>query len=115
MVLSCTKGELTELPPTHRLASLLAPYLPTFLCRLGSLRFVVLMCCFADNAERNIFRFLAPPVVFIRNSPATRAGFLAYLILLHLWAFVILGFHSHFDETLATSQGEQTLQGKYTG
>ncbi|CAM9174389.1 unnamed protein product, partial [Discosporangium mesarthrocarpum] len=34
-------------------------------------------------------------VVFLRNVPVARAFFLAYLILLHVWAFVVLGMHSH--------------------
>eukprot|EP00904_Undaria_pinnatifida_P004292 jgi/Undpi1/13864/HiC_scaffold_9.g03515.m1 len=32
-------------------------------------------------------------VVFLRNSSVARAAFMAYLLLLHLWAFAVLGFH----------------------
>lgn len=32
-------------------------------------------------------------VVFLRNSSVARASFLGYLLLLHLWAFAVLGFH----------------------
>lgn len=35
------------------------------------------------------------PVVLVRNSPGARAAFVGYLVLLHLWAFVILGLRSH--------------------
>ncbi|CAM9830130.1 unnamed protein product, partial [Ectocarpus sp. 12 AP-2014] len=33
-------------------------------------------------------------VVFLRNSSVARAAFLAYLLLLHLWAFALVGLHS---------------------
>lgn len=33
-------------------------------------------------------------MVFLRNSSVARAAFLAYLLLLHLWAFAVVSFHS---------------------
>lgn len=37
------------------------------------------------------------PVVgrYLRRNPLARAGFLLYLVLIHLWSFVILFFHAH--------------------
>lgn len=36
---------------------------------------------------------------YLRRNPLARAGFISYLILIHLWSFVILFFHAHsFDE-----------------
>lgn len=32
--------------------------------------------------------------MFLRNSSVARAVFLAYLLLLHFWAFAIVSFHS---------------------
>ena len=36
---------------------------------------------------------------YLRRNPLARAGFIFYLILIHLWSFVILFFHAHsFEE-----------------
>jgi len=37
---------------------------------------------------------------YLRRNPIARAGFIFYLILIHLWTFVILSFHVHSFETI---------------
>jgi len=37
---------------------------------------------------------------YLRRNPIARAGFIFYLILIHLWTFVILFFHAHSFETI---------------
>jgi hypothetical protein len=36
---------------------------------------------------------------YLRRNPLARAGFIFYLILIHLWTFVLLFFHAHSFET----------------
>lgn len=47
---------------------------------------LLLSCCWPSTA-------CVTTVVFLRNSSVARASFLGYLLLLHLWAFAVLGFH----------------------
>ncbi|CAM9415538.1 unnamed protein product, partial [Hapterophycus canaliculatus] len=60
-------------------------------------------------------RHTVQAVVFLRNSSAARAVFLAYLLLLHLWAFAIVSFHSstleHMKHPAELSGNENHGQG----
>ena len=43
---------------------------------------------------------------YLRKNPLARAGFIFYLILIHLWTFVLLFFHAHsFDANLERDSG----------
>lgn len=37
---------------------------------------------------------------YLRSNPIARAGFLLYLLLIHLWTFVLFIFHAHGFETV---------------
>jgi len=37
---------------------------------------------------------------YLRRNPLARAGFIFYLILIHLWTFVLLFFHAHSFNTI---------------
>jgi hypothetical protein len=39
--------------------------------------------------------YLLFPGKYLRRNPLARAGFIFYLIMIHLWSFVILFFHAH--------------------
>jgi hypothetical protein len=36
---------------------------------------------------------------YLRRNPLARAGFIFYLLLIHLWTFVLLFFHAHYFES----------------
>ena len=36
---------------------------------------------------------------YLRRNPIARAGFIFYLLLIHIWTFVLLFFHAHSFET----------------
>ena len=36
---------------------------------------------------------------YLRRNPLARAGFILYLIMIHLWTFVLLFFHAHSFDT----------------
>ena len=43
---------------------------------------------------------------YLRRNPLARAGFIFYLILIHLWTFVLLFFHAHsFDVSRGSEFG----------
>jgi len=37
---------------------------------------------------------------FLRYNPLARGGFILYLLILHLWTFFVLFFHTHSYETV---------------
>eukprot|EP00536_Pseudo-nitzschia_multiseries_P011206 jgi/Psemu1/307996/fgenesh1_kg.370_\ len=46
--------------------------------------------------------FAASTGKYLRRNPFARAGFIFYLMLIHLWTFVLLFFHAHSFDTLPT-------------
>jgi hypothetical protein len=53
---------------------------------------------------------------YLRRNPLARAGFIFYLIIIHLWSFVILFFHAHsfqehgdFGASVGVSHGPYAL------
>jgi hypothetical protein len=38
---------------------------------------------------------------YLKRNPLARAGFIFYLVLIHLWTFVLLFFHAHSFDTIA--------------
>jgi hypothetical protein len=43
--------------------------------------------------------FAVSTAKYLRKNPMARAGFISYLLLIHLWTFVVLFFHAHSLET----------------
>ena len=42
---------------------------------------------------------------YLRRNPIARAGFIFYLLLIHLWTFVLLFFHAHSFDTMGDDTG----------
>lgn len=47
---------------------------------------------------------------YLRRNPIARAGFIFYLLLLHLWTFVLLFFHAHSFDTVGDDTGASALR-----
>ena len=50
---------------------------------------------------------LPTPIRFLRSQPLVRLGFVLYLLVLHLWVLVVLGWHTHnleLDEPLTNKR-----------
>ena len=63
----------------------------------------------ADAAQRvdALDKFALDTGRFLRYNPMARLLFLVYLIMLHLWALVVLAFHSHNLEKMHADTGGQ--------
>lgn len=55
--------------------------------------------CFISSYATNVGVLIATGK-YLRHNPLARAGFLLYLVLIHLWALAILVFHAHNYETV---------------
>ena len=59
-----------------------------------------------ENIERvgkvidGLDRFSVDTGKYLRHNPLARGGFILYLVVLHLWTFVVLFFHTHRFETV---------------
>lgn len=51
---------------------------------------------------------------FLRSNPLARGGFLLYLIVLHIWTFLVLFFHAHSYEPVHGDFGSQQFHGPNT-
>uniref|UniRef100_A0A448Z5I5 Golgin-84 n=1 Tax=Pseudo-nitzschia multistriata TaxID=183589 RepID=A0A448Z5I5_9STRA len=76
----------------------------------GSIRNAMLLnSSRGDRAEKigqvvdQIDSFAASTGKYLRRNPLARAGFIFYLILMHLWTFVLLFFHAHSFDTIPNS------------
>mmetsp|Transcript_19145 Transcript_19145/g.53313 ORF Transcript_19145/g.53313 Transcript_19145/m.53313 type:complete len:785 (+) Transcript_19145:143-2497(+) len=73
----------------------------------GSIRTAMLLnSSRGDRTEKigevvdQIDSFAASTGKYLRRNPLARAGFIFYLILIHLWTFVLLSFHAHSFDTI---------------
>mmetsp|Transcript_840 Transcript_840/g.1786 ORF Transcript_840/g.1786 Transcript_840/m.1786 type:complete len:785 (-) Transcript_840:73-2427(-) len=73
----------------------------------GSIRTAMLLnSSRGDRTEKigevvdQIDSFAASTAKYLRRNPLARAGFIFYLILIHLWTFVLLSFHAHSFDTI---------------
>lgn len=76
----------------------------------GSIRTAMLLnSSTSDRTEQigevvdQIDSFAASTGRYLKRNPLARAGFIFYLILIHLWTFVLLFFHAHSFDTIPKS------------
>lgn len=54
----------------------------------------------SQNISANAFHVLSLGK-YLKRNPLARGGFISYLVLIHLWTFVLLFFHAHSFDTIA--------------
>jgi len=55
--------------------------------------------------------FAATTGKYLRRNPLARAGFILYLVMVHMWTFLLLFFHAHYFETNRAEFGSNLAVG----